>query len=103
MIDSVINTTDTLSSEESGTSLSEVGSKAQTTMISAQVIPTSSAAFEVELEAALMPESGSHEFTPIGSFTNTDDTYLSTFPISIHCRYRFRHVSGIECRVLMRG
>ena len=103
MIDSVINTTNTTSSEESGTSLSEVGSQAQTTMISAQVVPSSNAAFEVVLEGALLPESGSHTFTAIGSFKNTDDTYLSTFPISIHCRYRFRHMSGIECRVLMRG
>lgn len=93
------NTTEYLSGQE----LAQAGTKARSTFISAQVIPSADEEdFEVHIEGAVNSPRGP-VFTMIGKIDQDSDTKLCAYPISINCLYRFRHVSGVSCRVLMSG
>ena len=103
-IDETISTTSTKSREISGTGLSQVGSQAQATLITAQVIPSpADGDFEVEIQGAINSPDGKRTFTSIGSWDQHDEALLSVLPISLNCSYRFIHVSGVACRVLLTG
>ena len=103
MIDDTISSAKVYSAEVAGTDLVETGSQAQTTGVTAQVIPVADGDFEVDIEDAVVGRNGQYTFTPIGKFRNGDDALASNFPISLRCRYRFRHISGVACKVLLRG
>lgn len=101
MIDEKISATSPYSDYKSGSELARPGSRAQATNITAQVVPPGGD-FEVELQGAVNSVNG-RSFTKIGTFKQDDDVFLSTFPVSEGCVYRFRHVSGAECKVLLTG
>ena len=101
-IDAAIDSTDTVSPVISGSKLLQPGSKAQNSLITAQVVPDGTGAFEVTLDAAVNSVHGP-SFQAIGTFEDSDDTYVTVFPVSLGGLYRFTHVSGIACRVLLAG
>ena len=97
-----VSATNAISSMISGSGLARPGEKAQASNITVQVIPDDDSSFEVYLEAGINSHDGAI-FTKIGEWKNTDDCLLSIFPISLNCLYRFRHVSGVQCRVKLTG
>ena len=102
MIDQVIRNQE-LSAEISGQELAWPGSKAQASTLTAQIVPSAADAnFDIDLEAAVNTLHGA-QFTPIGKFTQNDETFASNLDFSLGCLYRFRHISGVACRVLLTG
>ena len=66
--------------------------------------------FEVHLEQGRVPKSGAVKFDRIARFNNVDDeddddftSKIVNFPVNIGSQYRFRHVSGATCKVLLGG
>ena len=103
VINEVISTTNTLSKSVSGGELTRTTSKAQNTQVTLQIIPLDDmAAFDVDVEA-MVNTSSDPEWRAIGKYTRSDETLVSIIPISLGVRYRFRHVSGADCRVLLTG
>ena len=103
IIEETISAAKLISQSISGAALAQSGSKAGATQITVQVIPqVANSDFEAELQAAVNGTSG-QVFTRIGTWTQDDDTLLSIFPISLNCSYRFVHISGASCRVLLVG
>lgn len=103
MIDEIISTSSPTSAEVNGAELARSGGRAQTTQISVQVIPvTEGGRFEVHLEGSINTLSGK-VWSRIGQFDSGDEVLLSVFPISQNVNYRLRHVSGVDCRVLLTG
>jgi len=103
MISEFLSTTNATSREVSGTELAEVGEKAQSTKITAQVVPQGTGSFEVEFQVAVVDQNGGKDFTKIGTFQDGDEVLASAFPISLRCLYRFEHKSGETCKVLATG
>ena len=102
-IDAKISPTATTSPAVSGSSLLRPGSKAQNSLITAQIIPDDpDADFEVELEGAVN-STGVVTFAMIGFWDQDEETLVTIFPISEGCLYRFVHVSGEPCTVRLTG
>ena len=100
-IDETISAASPNSKEVSGGEISAPGSRSQTQLPTAQVVPSGVGAFEVELQHAV---NGSQlDFTKIGSWDQDSETFGSVFPVSQGVFYRFRHVSGVACRVKLSG
>ena len=101
-IDEKISAASDTSDVISGQSLLQPGSRAQNSLITAQIIPDSAADFEVQLEAAVNSRARV-EFDAIGEWDQNEDTLITIFPISVNCLYRFKHISGAPCQVRMVG
>lgn len=103
-IDETISTSNPESEHLSGQAVAKEGTNV-TAWATAQVerIATSGD-YEVVLEQARVPKSGSPKFRPIGDFDQTEDGMTpQNFPVNTGSLYRFRHVSGAACKVLMGG
>lgn len=101
-IDELLDTNTTTSAEVSGGRMAQPGSRAQNTRVVAQVLPSANVDYSVVLEAAVNTLRGP-KFETIGTFDQDDDSSITSFPIALGCLYRFRHISGGECRVLLTG
>ena len=86
----------------SGAELLKASAKAQNTFITAQLTPVAAGNFEIELEAAVNTQ-GSSAFTKIGSWDQDSDTRMSVLPVSMSVSYRFKRVSGVNCRCVLTG
>ena len=109
VIDEVLSTETPISRVVTGAEIMQHGMKGFQPVASAQVLRVEAAGdFRVDLEAALVAASGAMTFVPIGSFdqkavTADDESNLSTFRVSSKVLFRFRHVSGEDCRCLLSG
>ena len=98
-IDQII-TADGYSAVAWGSDLGQPGSRGQAATLTAQIDPVvEDADFEVELHAAV----GGHKFKVIGRWDQDEEVLVSNFDFSAGVAYRFRHVSGTACRVLLSG
>ena len=88
--------------EVSGARLLRPGSRVHDGYVTIQIIPDDDSAFQVDMEAAVNAKS-SRDYDSIGSWTEEDDTLVTVVPISEGVLYRFKHISGSACRVLMTG
>ena len=92
MLDDVLTSENLTSAFVSGVQLSASGSRAQTTLIAAQVIPSADdLEYVVHLEAAIN-SNVNVQFTKIGMFESGDEVNMSTFPVAQNVLYRFRRV-----------
>ena len=92
MINDRLSTTSRTSRVLSGVALAVPGSKAQNSLIAAQVIDVSAdgETWVVTLEAGINTPTDGVVFTMIGQFEKGDEVLLSTFPIASNLLYRFR-------------
>ena len=102
MILGYIDSTNPESQSKSGKELAEPGRNTTLTRITAQVVPTSEDEFQVLIEAAVNDPKGK-DWEPIGEITQSSKPKLLQFDISFNVIYRFRHISGIRCKVKMVG
>ena len=76
------------------------------TWVAAQVYrvdPANEDDYEVHLEQAIVPEYGGPRFQTLGIFDQTTGGQkVQNFPANTGSRYRFRHLSGPSCRVLLK-
>lgn len=99
-----ISSTTPISEDVSGSALLSYSKKAANTSLMAQVIRVASSGnYEVDLEAGVVTRDGKLAFGKIGSFTQAEDKQPSVFDVSLKCRVRFRHVSGVEVTVRLNG
>ena len=102
MIDEIINVGNLMSRSISGSELAARGSNSNNTQITFQIIPQNDLDFEVEVQAAVNSKHGA-VYDVIALCDQDEDTLVSIIPISVGCMYRFRHVTGDACRVLLTG
>lgn len=101
MLSDSVSSTNPTSTEVTGTQLAQTGRAGQNTLVTAQVAAiTDGDSFDVDIEAMA---GGSGRWDAIGKFTDNDDTATSVLPISLNCRYRFKHIDGAACRVVLTG
>lgn len=107
MIDEIVSPTNPTSKVVHGPALAQEGSKAQSTQITVQIVPAANdEEFEVELQGRIMPQGGAPPpFQRLGDdpFDHRSKSHFCIFPISMHCQYRFEHISGAAVRVLLSG
>ena len=101
-IDEIIAAGSEYSNQVSGSELAQPGTKSKSTLMSAQVVPSSGGDFEIEIQGAVNSVHGP-VFTKIGTIDQDSDSFMTTFPVSMNSLFRFKHNSGIACRVLMTG
>ena len=101
-IDENISSTKQLSEVASGYDIAPSDKKGQNATVAVQVVPVNSNDFEVSLEAALPSKIGM-TFTEIGSYDQDSETFMSTIQVTLGASYRFRHVSGVGCQVILGG
>lgn len=88
----------------SGSRLSPVGQRSHNTVITAQTFQadgTGTGDYGVDIEVAVVPETGSPTFQQLKALTQADQVH--TFQVSHGCLYRFKHKSGAKVRGLMSG
>ena len=109
IIDVVLSAETPTSRVVTGAEIMQHGMKGFQPVGSAQVLRVASTGdFRVDLEAAVASASGAATFVPIGSFDQKaaaadDESNLSTFRVSSKVLFRFRLVSGEDCRCLLTG
>ena len=101
-IDQVIGVGGDESKQISGAEIAQIGSRAQNTEVTLQIVPQAAGDFEVHIEGAINTMNGA-SFDSFGSYDQDSDTLFSIVPISLGCLYRFKHISGVSCRVLLTG
>ena len=102
-IDQTISAANPNSESVLGADIAHADSRAQSTLISTQVIPTAEDQdFGVELHMAINSVQGL-SWTKIAEWDQASKTLGAVFFISLGTHYRFEHVSGIACRVLLTG
>ena len=102
-IDTKVSAASQYSKNVSGSKMAQMGSKGQSSIFTAQVVPDNpNGEFEVELQGAVNSIHGA-VFTKFGSFDQDSETLISAFAFSMNCLYRFKHISGGSCRVLLTG
>lgn len=103
-INDVIDSTTALSSSTSGSKITNYSGKAANTVIMAQVIRVPSAgAYAVELQAGIVSPDGDITYGKIGEFDDSLDAEPSTFFISLGCKLRFEHITGVQVKVRLTG
>lgn len=102
-IDQMISAANPNSESVLGADIAHADSRAQSTLISTQVVPSAAdQAFIVELHMAINSVHGP-VWTKIAEWNEKSKTLGAVFFISLGTHYRFEHVSGIACRVLLTG
>jgi len=99
-IDAVISATSQHSPHVSGAELSNRGSVNHDRQCTIQIIPRAAGNFTVQLEAAANT-GADRSFNDIGEWDQDEDTLVSIVPISENVLYRFKHISGAACRVVL--
>ena len=102
MFEYTLNTANPETYEISGAELTKAGQRAQSTLISVQIIPSGDGDFEIQIHGGVNSVKGI-KFSRFGTFTQADDTLLTPIHVSLGCKYKLVHISGIECIVRLTG
>lgn len=105
-IDQTLSQTSPLSAEISGANIAVGGIDKDRTGTAQVVREAASGDFIVRLEAAIQTRTGAAQWDPIAVFDqdgidSDEQSNISTFPVSAGTMFRFRHVEGAACRVLL--
>ncbi len=103
-IDETLNATNTTSAEVSTKDLIDEAHGYGINVVAIQVSPASTGAYEVRLEGNIhRPDKSDEVWTEVGVLTQADDVKIRTFPAIYWGNWRVVHVSGVSCRVTVRG
>ncbi len=103
-IDETLSATNTTSAEVSTKDLIDEAHGYGIDVIAIQISPATTGDYEVKLQGSLhRPDKDDEVWTDIGSFTQSEDVKIKTFPAVYWSNWRIVHVSGVACRVTLRG
>ena len=104
-IDTVLSTAEPTSTDLSGSALLKTGADHDNNCIIVQCIRVpSTGSYEVHLECGVaLGDPDDIVWGEIGTFSQDDNTKPSLFNVAMMARYRVRHVSGVNVRVLVAG
>ena len=104
-IDQIISTVSPTTDSVTGAALLKTGVDLQSNQIIVQCIRVPSTGnYEVHLECGVaLGDPASITWGQIGTFDQDDDGKPSLFNVALRARYRVRHVSGVNVRVLVAG
>ena len=107
-IDQTLSSAAPLSVEVSGAKIALEGIDREATGTAQVVREADTGDFEVHLECGVQTLTGVPRWDPIAVFDqegveSTEQSNITTFPVSAGAMFRLRHVSGVACRVLLVG